>query len=369
MLFVANVDWFFISHRLVIAEEALKRGFEVFVAAENTGSSKEILDKGIQFIDLPISRSGINPIKELRTVIDFFRVYRRVCPDIVHHITLKPVIYGSIIAKLLKIKCVINAVSGLGFNFTEDRKRFISRIMLSLMRYGFRRDLSVIFQNRDDYNELTQFNVLSKRNRVYFIKGSGVNLSEFYPVKLPDFKQIKIVLPSRMLSDKGIAEFHEAARILKEKYYEKVQFILAGRADEDNNAGLSSVILNKWNDLDYFKWVGHQSNIFQIYENAHIVVLPSYREGMPRSLIEACAMGRAIITTDAIGCRECVDQGVNGLKVPVKDAKSLALAIEFLIKHPNRIIEMGIASRLKAESEFDIKAVINAHFMIYKGCH
>ena len=171
-----------------------------------------------------------------------------------------------------------------------------------------------------------------------------------------------------MLLDKGVKEFHEAAIILKEKYFDKIQFVLAGMADEDNKAGLSSRILKRWDDLDYFKWIGHQKNIFEVYENAHIVVLPSYREGMPRSLIEACAMGRAIITTDAIGCRECVDEGINGLKVPIKDSKSLANAIEFLVNSPNRIIEMGIASRAKAEKEFDVNFVIKTHLEIYNKC-
>lgn len=368
ILFVVNVDWFFISHRLAIAEEALKNGFEVIIAAEDTGRSNEIVTKGIKFINLPLSRSGTNPIKEIITLYKFYKIYSKIKPDIIHHITLKPVIYGSILAKLLNVKCVINAVSGLGYNFTDGRKSMIARIMLGFMKYGFSRELNVIFQNNDDFKELSELKILSAENIIYFIKGSGVNLYNFYPTTLPSFHKIKIVLPSRMLLDKGVKEFHEAAIILKEKYFDKIQFVLAGMADEDNKAGLSSRILKRWDDLDYFKWIGHQKNIFEVYENAHIVVLPSYREGMPRSLIEACAMGRAIITTDAIGCRECVDEGINGLKVPIKDSKSLANAIEFLVNSPNRIIEMGIASRAKAEKEFDVNSVIKTHLEIYNKC-
>jgi glycosyltransferase involved in cell wall biosynthesis len=368
ILYVTNVDWFFISHRLAIAEEAQRNGFEVILASEDTGRSQEIKDKGIQFINLPLSRSGTNPINEFKTLINFYKIYYKIKPDIIHHITLKPVIYGSIIAKLLNVKCIINAVSGLGYNFTEGRKSMIAKIMLNLMKYGFNRKLSVIFQNKDDFKELSELNILSADNNIYFIKGSGVNLQEFYPTNLPSFEKIRIVLPSRMLLDKGVKEFHEAAIILKEKYFDKIQFVLAGMADEDNKAGLSSRILKQWDDLDYFKWVGHQKNIFEVYKNAHIVVLPSYREGMPRTLIEACAMGRAIITTDAIGCKECVDEGLNGLKVPVKDSQSLANAIEFLVNSPNIIIEMGIASRAKAEKEFDINSVIKTHLEIYNMC-
>lgn len=368
ILFVTNVDWFFISHRLVIAEEAKKNGFEVIVAAEDTGRSHEIIEKGIQFINLSFSRSGTNPIKELSTLIKFLRLYTKVKPDIIHHITLKPVIYGSIIAKLLNFRNTINAVSGLGYNFTESRVNIISKIMLRLMKYGFNKDLNFIFQNKDDFNELSNLKVLSPRNTIHFIKGSGVNLQEFYPTVFTDFDRIKIVLPSRMLKDKGVMEFHDAAIILKKKYSDKIQFILAGMSDEDNKAGLSATLLEQWEDGMYFKWVGHQSDIFEVYKNSHIVVLPSYREGMPKTLIEACAMGRAIITTDAIGCRECVDEGINGFKVPIKDANSLANAIERLVNNPKRIIEMGIASRAKAEKEFDVNSVVKTHIEIYSQC-
>ena len=368
LLMVSNVDWFFISHRLVIAEEAQKQGFEVIVAAEDTGRSKEITDKGIQFINISLSRSGTNPFKEFNTLINFYKVYYKIKPDIIHHITLKPVIYGSIIAKLLNIKCVINAISGLGYNFTEGRNSIIAKVMLRLMKYGFRRKLSLIFQNKDDFKELSELKILSDDNNIYFIKGSGVNLQEFYSTNLPNFNKIKIVLPSRMLWDKGVKEFYDAANILRAKYFDKIEFIMAGMIDQDNKAGLSANLLEQWGDGDYFKWIGHQASMFEVYKNSHIVVLPSYREGIPRSLIEACAMGRAIITTNAIGCQECVDEGINGLKVPIKDAKSLANAIEILVNSPNRIIEMGIASRVKAEKEFDINFVIKTHLEIYNQC-
>ena len=368
ILYVVNVDWFFISHRLAIAEEAKKNGFDVIVAAENTGRSQEIIDKGIQFLNLPFSRSGTNPIKELITVLRFFKIYYIAKPDVIHHITLKPVIYGSIVAKLLSIKSVINAVSGLGYNFTQGRINLISRIMLRLMKFGFSNNPCFIFQNNDDYKELYKLGVLSPENNIFLIKGSGVSLEEFYPTPFPSFDRIKIVLPSRMLWDKGVREFFQAAGLLRANYFDKIQFVLAGMADEDNKAGVSVNLLKQWEVGDYFKWVGHQKDIFEVYKNSHIVVLPSYREGMPKTLIEACAMGRAIITTEAIGCRECVDEGINGLKVPIKDAQSLAKAIELLVNNPNKIIEMGIASRVKAEKEFDINSVLKTHLEIYNLC-
>jgi len=366
ILFVANVDWFFISHRLVIAVEAQKNGFDVIVAAKDTGRSQEIIDKGIQFINLSFSRSGTNLIKEFITLIKVFKIYYILKPDIVHHITLKPVIYGSLIAKVLKIKGVVNAISGLGYNFTEGRKSLVQKVMLLIMKFGFnRKNVVIIFQNENDQKELTELGVIHPSNLIVRIKGSGVDLEKFHESSFPSFDRIKILLPIRMLWDKGVKELREASDILNKKYYDNIEFILSGLADEDNKAGVPASYLNDWQDGTYVKWIGHQKNMVEVYQNSHIVVLPSYREGMPKSLIEACAIGRAILTTNAIGCRECVDEGINGLKVPVKDAQSLANAIETLVNNPSRIIEMGKASRLKAKKEFDINFVLQIHSQIY----
>jgi len=366
ILFVTNVDWFFISHRLVIAEEAQKRGFEVIVAAEDTGRSQEIRDKGIHFINLSISRSGTNPFKEFKTLINFFNVYKKINPDVVHHITLKPVIYGSIIAKLLRIRGVVNAISGLGYNFTKGRQSYVQKAMLYIMRFGFsRKNLVVIFQNENDQDELTDLGIINSSNEIVGIKGSGVDLQKYYESPFPAFNRIIILLPSRMLWDKGIKELREASNILKEKYSNKVEFILSGLADEDNKAGVPAFYMKSWDDGEYVKWIGYQKNMFKIYQNSHIVVLPSYREGMPKSLLEACAVGRAIVTTNAIGCKETVDEGVNGFKVPVASSTDLANALEELINNHDLIKQMGHNSRAKAEKEFDVKNVVEKHIEIY----
>lgn len=366
ILFVVNVDWFFISHRIVIAEECIKAGFDVYVASENTGKSKEIEDRGIKFIKLSFSRSGFNPVSEFITLIKFFKIYSSVKPDLVHHITLKPVIYGSIVSRLLNVRVVVNAISGLGYNFTENRNLLVPKIMILLMRFGFyRSNLSIIFQNKDDFRELKDLGVISPKNRIFFIKGSGVDLDKFKTNNFPSFDKIRILFPSRMLWDKGLAELFKATNLLKNQYSSRIQFILAGLADGDNMAGVSADFLNSWQDGEYVKWIGYQKDMFNVYNGCHIVILPSYREGMPKSLIEACAMGRAIITTDAIGCRECVDEGINGIKVKVKDSNALTIAIEHLVCNTEEVIKMGRASRLKAELEFDIKIVINKHLEIY----
>ncbi len=368
ILFVTNVDWFFISHRLVIAEEAKKKGYEVIVAAQDTGRSQEIRDKGIKFINLSFSRSGTNPFIELKTVINFFILYKKINPDIVHHITLKPVIYGSIIAKILRIRGVVNAISGLGYNFTKGRESLIQKAMLYIMKFGFRRkNLVVIFQNENDQEELVILGIINHFNEIKRIKGSGVDLELYCELPFPDFNIVKILFPSRMLWDKGVKELREASIILKEKYSNKVHFVLSGLADEDNKAGVTPTYMKDWEDGTYISWIGYQKNMVEVYKNSHIVVLPSYREGMPKSLIEACAIGRAIVTTNAIGCKETVDEGVNGFKVSVANSRDLSNALEKLINNHDLIKQMGHNSRAKAEREFDVKNVVEQHLEIYNS--
>ena len=352
ILYVVNVDWFFISHRLIIAQKAILNGYDVFVACKDTGRISEIEKLGVKHINLPISRSGTNPFSELKTLINLFRIYYKINPDIVHHITLKPLVYGSIISKFLQIKHVVNAVSGLGYTFTGGRKGIVQKLMIELLKFGFdRKKLTVIFQNGDDELFFKELKITSNQNKIVRIKGSGVDLQQFKRAPLPDFDIIKILLPSRMLWDKGVKELREVTEILAKKYAEKIQFILCGLADKDNIAGVSKGYLNDWHDGTYVNWIGYKRNMVEIYNNCHLVVLPSYREGMPKSLIEACAVGRAIITTDAVGCRDCVDEGINGFKVPVYSSEELAKAIEKLILKTHLITKMGENSRKKAERE------------------
>lgn len=368
ILFVTNVDWFFISHRLVIAREAKRRGWEVCVAAEDTGRKSEIESEGIEFFDLRFSRGGTNIIGELIAIFKFINLYRKVKPDIIHHITLKPVIYGSIVAKFFNINGVVNAISGLGYTFTGNRGGLLQRVILWLARYGFARsNVAVIFQNRNDKDTLISNHLLGNATRVYLIKGSGVDLNMFAYTPLPKSVPVRVLLPCRMLWDKGIREVREASDQLKEKYKGKIRFILVGMTDAENRSGVPERYLRDWADGDYVVWEGYQKDMLPFYQDCHIVVLPSYREGLPKTLIEACAVGRPIVTTDAIGCNDCVDEGVNGLKVPVRDADALALALEKLINNPALMEEMGGAGRRKAEAEFNVDDVVRRHLEIYNS--
>lgn len=365
LLIVINVDWLFLAHRLEIAKEALKQGFKVTVVAKDTGNKAAIEKAGFEFINLNISRSGVNPFVELKTVFKLFKIYKKIQPSIVYQITMKPVIYGTLIAKMLSLKTV-NAISGLGYNFTAQRQGLVQKIMIFLMRIGYNKEHNfLVFENEDDFKELGNLKIIHKKNRFKIIKGIGVNLMNF---KQEDFvKKEKLILlfPARMLWDKGVWEFVEAAKILQEKYFDKIYFKLCGMIDDGNIACVPENYLKQIEIENYLKWYGHQKDIKSFYKNADIVVLPSYREGLPTSLIEACAIGRPIITTNAIGCKECVDEGLNGYKVPVKSIIILAEAIEKLIANAKLRKAMGIKSRQKAEAEFDKKTVIKAHLKIF----
>lgn len=368
LLIVTNVDWFLISHRLILAKAAIASGWKVYVACEDTGRGDEIAVEGIEFIDFPFSRSGTNPIEEYRLYKRFKKLYSRIKPDVVHQITIKPVVYGSLAAKNLGIKGVINAISGMGYMFNSGKIGFTQRLILNLMRKGSNRsNVSYIFQNQDDMAVLNRYGVIEKCKSVNLIKGSGIDLNNyrFYPMKRSE--KVRVLLPCRMLWDKGIRELRQASDILKSNYYSKLQFVLVGIAEDQNKSAVGKEYLEEWQDGEYVVWKGHVSNMVDEYKNADIVILPSYREGLPKTLIEACAIGRPIITTNAIGCKDCVDEGINGLKVEVGDAVGLAMSIEKMSSDYELMINMGRAGREKAESEFDVKDVILKHLELYKS--
>ena len=369
LLIVINVDWLFVMHRLAIAKEALSQGYEVIVLTKDTGYGDLIKSEGLSFKNLNISRSGVNPIIELKLLFEMYRIYKKLNPSLVYQITMKPVIYGTLISRILKIKTV-NAISGLGYNFTQDRKGFIQKIMIVLMKLGFnKRDNYLIFENNDDYSEMNKFGVINRKNKTKVIKGVGVDLEKF-KVGIPKKNgKTTILFPARMLWDKGVREFIEAARLLRSNYGLNIIFKLCGMIDTENNESVPKEYMENIEIPGYLEWIGHQSDMVNVYKNSDIIVLPSYREGLPTVLIEACAAGKPIVTTNAVGCKECVDEGVNGFKVPVKSVNKLAAALKKLIENPELRIKMGEASRKKAEEEFNQKEVVKKHLDIYNNLY
>jgi glycosyltransferase involved in cell wall biosynthesis len=367
LFLVVNVDWFFVSHRLPIALEALKRGYDVTIFSIDTGRAEEIRAHELRFIPLPTSRAGMNILQEIKVIMLLFRYYRNEKPDIVHHVAVKPVTYGSLVAKILGVPKVVNALSGLGFLFINaDKNRLVHSIVNRVFKFGFKnKNLTFILQNHDDFAMIKDIGVLED-HQIKMIKGSGVDLTSFHFTEEKPAETLRVILPARMLYDKGVVEFVEAARILKPKYQETVDFVLVGNVDMGNNAGIKEEQLLAWHKEGAVSWLDYQKDIIPTLIEAHIVVLPSYREGLPKSLIEACAIGRAIVTTDVPGCREVVIEGENGFLVENKNVPALAAAIEKLILDKPLRLRMGLASRKKAEEEFSLKSVIDKTFAIYE---
>lgn len=368
LFFVVNVDDFFLSHRLPLGLEAVRRGYQVTVVAIDTGRRREIEQHGIRFIDLPATRSGTNPWQELIVLWFLYRLYRREKPHIVHHIAIKAVAYGAIAARFAQVPRVVNAISGLGFVFINaDAQRTLYTLLRFLFKIGLNNpNVSVIFQNPDDLAFFRDLNIL-KPYQMVCIKGSGVDLSEFALSEFPPEPPVRVVLPARMLRDKGVVEFVEAARLLKPDYGSRVEFLLAGGIDPGNKSGISEQELQHWTGEGAVQWIGFQRDMASIFRTAHIVALPSYREGLSKALIEACAIGRAIVTTDVPGCRDVVETEKNGLLVPARDARQLAAALARLIDRPDQRRDMGLKARQKAEQEFSIDHVITQTFHLYES--
>jgi glycosyltransferase involved in cell wall biosynthesis len=367
LVFTVNVDWFFCSHRLPLALEGQRRGFEVYVVGKDTGSFKNLEELGIKCILIDFERSGRNPLKEIAVIRKLRKLYEQLNPDIVHQITLKPSIYGTLALNRINHKArVFNAVSGLGYSFINDRRNFTTVILVSLLKKAFAGKRSnFIFQNPDDKQFYESLDFLTDTN-YSIIKGSGVDESIFSYNSPTNRQKLTVILLARMLYDKGVMDFIAAAENLRAKHENKVEFLLAGGIDPENPAHIKEETLSTKCDGTYIKWLGHSSNVKGLYEQADIVCLPSYREGLPKSLVEAMAIGRPIITTDTPGCRECVVDGQNGYLVPVKDHNVLAERINTLLSDGDLRLKMGLASRQMMEKEMSLKTVIEKTFNFYE---
>jgi len=362
LLFVVTEDWYFVSHRLSIAMAAREAGYDVAVATRARKHVEMIQRAGVRVLPFELSRRAGNPVLELLKLLS---LYRREHPDIVHHVALKPVFLGALAARLAGIPAQVNAVAGLGWLFIS--RSLMARWMSPVIRFILARLLSaprcrVIVQNPDDADLLKKSGVTESHMRM--IRGVGVDTSEFSP--FPESPEpICVVLASRILWDKGVGEFVEAARQLKKEGV-KASFILVGNPDLDNPASVPEATLNAWQKEEVVEWWGHRDDMVAIFHAAHIVCLPSYREGLPKVLLEAAACGRPIVTTDVPGCREVVREGENGLLVPVRNAQALSEALSCLIKNPELRSQMGRRSREIVLKEFSSEKVIAQTLSLYK---
>lgn len=366
IVYIVNVDWFFISHRLPIALEALKKGHEVYIFSKDTGKMEYLKSLGINVYSINLERGSINPVQTLKLLFDLKNKIKKVQPDVVHLVTIKPVLIGGLAAILARVPAIVYAISGLGFIFTNTmlKARLLRLGIIPLYRLALSaKNKRVIIQNLDDLRILRQYVSIPEQETI-LIPGSGVNLTQFsfQPLNLEN----KVVLMAcRLLADKGVYEFHKSILLLKDKY-PNTRFVLVGGIDLDNPASLTEQELNEWVEKGDLEWWGHQSNMSEILSQATIVVLPSYREGMPKVLLEAQALGRPIVTTDVPGCREAIEDGKTGFLVKVKDEYSLANAIEKLINNDELCLDFSRNARLLAEQKFDIEEVVKTHMNIYE---
>jgi glycosyltransferase involved in cell wall biosynthesis len=367
LLIAVNDAPFFLSHRLPIARGARAAGYEVHIATPDHPRRVDIERHGLIFHPFPLSRSGASPSGEIGTVRALAGLYRSLRPDLVHHVAHKVVLYGSLAARWTGVPAVVNAVSGLGYVFLAPgaRARLRRRAVLAGYRVAFGHPrCRGIFQNTDDVEVFLRSHAI-REAQVVVIRGSGVDLDAYHPRPEPGGRPL-VVLASRMLWDKGVGEFVAAVRMLKDRGV-AFRAALVGDSDAGNPAAVPPDQLGAWVKEGVIEWWGRREDVPEVLAQANVVCLPSYREGLPKVLLEAAASGRAIVTTDVPGCREVVRPGVNGLVVPARDAATLATALERLLGEPDLRREYGTRSRAIAEAEFGVDQVVTKTLAVYEG--
>jgi glycosyltransferase involved in cell wall biosynthesis len=374
---VVNVDWFFLSHRLPVALAAQKAGWDVTIVTADTGKLKDIEAAGLRTINLPMSRSGMNIIEELKTLNFLRKLYAKEKPDVVHHVGMKTILWGTLAARFAKVKGVVNAISGLGGFFAEDNKSIMAKIVPMVLRFSHdRKNLLCIFQNDEDKGLYVK-NKIIKENQARYIKGSGVDLKEFCYTPEPGANdnvnvndnfvgKLRVILTARMIVEKGIFILTEAAEKLRSKYEDKVEFLLVGGID-DHPGAITKEQLDAACDGKYIQWLGYRTDVKELLQSSHIVAFPSYyMEGLPKSLIEADAIGRPVITCNSVGCKEAVIDGHNGYLIPTKDVDALVEKLDILLSNTKLRQEMGRNARAYAEANFSLDMVIEKHLEIYE---
>jgi glycosyltransferase involved in cell wall biosynthesis len=365
ILFVVNSDWFFVSHRMRLALNTKKMGYDVYVATGNTGKTKDIISNGLDYIDFPISTKGTNPLEEIPTFIRLHKLFNEVKPDLVHLSTPKVVAYGSIVARLRKELRVVNLISGLGYSFSNrPEAKWIGKIIRKLYRFGFKHKNScTVFQNPDNMELFINENLVCGKS-VALIRGSGVCLKEFAYVPEPDGIPV-VMFAARMLYDKGVEEFVKMAEILQSKGV-LARFVLVGDPDEGNPTSIPKSQLQEWDESEVIEWWGHRSDMSSALAESSIVVLPSYyQEGLPKVLIEAASVGRPIVASDIPGIREIVRPDKNGLLVEPRNLDSLVEAVGKLLSNRQLRNEYGKNGRLIVENEFEENIVFKSFLDIF----
>jgi glycosyltransferase involved in cell wall biosynthesis len=368
LIFLVTELGYFCSHRLKLALAAKNSGLSVEVVT-NCDQRPSLLRyetqlKEFEIHHLAFHRSRLNPYSELKTLLKIWKIYRQIRPDIVHQVALKPVIYGTLCGLLTRIPRIVNTLGGMGYLFTHrGLKSFFIRPLLAFSFWVLlnNRRCGLILQNPDDVELMTPF---VDYDKVHLIRGSGIDLELFQPTQAPPSPPFKALMVSRLLWSKGIGELVEAARELKVQGV-PLQIQVAGDIDPQNPASVPYAVLAAWKEEKVITWLGTIEDIPALYATSHIAVLPSYREGLPKSLLEAAACGKPIVTTDVPGCREVVTHCENGFLVPAKNVAALAKALKELVESLELQVKMGRSSREKAQQEFDENKIIAETLGVY----
>ncbi len=366
ILLFANTDWYLYNFRLELAQTLRANGHEVVLVSPGGEYATRLQELGFRWVCLPMTRRGLNPFTEFSAIMRILSLYFHEKPDLVHQFTVKCVIYGSVACFLLGIHSVINSVEGLGYVFTQTEKNrgwlpgFVKFIYWMVLRPTW-----VIVLNPDD-RQFFLMNHLVDPNRIVMIQGSGVDTLKYSP--RPETGEIPLtILPARLLWEKGVGEFVEAARLLR-KAGIQARFALVGDVDAGNPASVQAAQLQEWEKEGVIELWGMKENMADVYAQASIVCLPSYREGLPKTLIEAASCGRPIVATDVPGCREVVRPGENGLLVEPKNAAGLSEALSYLIRNPDIRTTMGTRAREIAVEQFSATRIIPQILSVYTSC-
>jgi N,N'-diacetylbacillosaminyl-diphospho-undecaprenol alpha-1,3-N-acetylgalactosaminyltransferase len=359
--FLSHLDLNLYLFRLPIMQALVQKGYQVYAICPRGEKFDEFEKFGIKAFEYKIQRQSLNPFKELSTIRNIYKVIKPLKLDILQNFTAKPNIYGSIAGHLAKVPLIVNAVTGLGSFYIDESKKAktIKKVMNTLYKEANKKAHYCIFQNSDDMKYFIDTRLV-KKEKAILIKSSGIDTQAFSPITNTPITNtpITVLMIARAIWHKGIKEFYEAAEILKNK---NIEFILIGDTDEGNISCASKSFLNNGN----VKWLGHKDDIKEQISKCDIFVLPSYREGVPRTLLEAASMAKPIVTTNTVGCKEVVEEGVNGFLVPIKDGKALAEKIKILIENEHLRSEFGNASRKKAVEEFDVNVVVEQYLRLY----
>ncbi len=374
LLFLVTEDWYFCSHRLPLARAAKAAGYEVHVVTRVREHGARIEEAGLQLHPLDMRRGDKRVWREVLLLARLFRLYRQIRPHIAHHVAMKPVLYGSLVAGSIPGVRIVNALAGLGYLFASETAkrsltaRLVRTVLGPVLRYGERR---VIVQNADDQALMRQFGVAPEQ--IHLIRGSGVDVHYFQPLPEPpvpescgseSFAPLTAAMVARLLWDKGIGELVEAARLLKARGV-PLTVLVAGTTDPANPASLAEQQVRAWVAQGLVQWLGHVEDVREVWRQAHIAVLPSYREGLPKALLEAAACGRPLVATDVAGCREIAVAGVSAITVPAGDAEALAGALVAMMADAAARARMGGQARQLVESEFSETRVIGDTLALY----